>query len=361
MRVSVIRPGDLGEVELARWRVIQQADPAFDSPFLSPEFTRIVGDLRDHVRVAVLEEGSEVVGFFPFERHALGVGKPVAAGLTDAQGAVFVKDVELDPPRLIKQCGLAVYEFNHLVDSQPLAAYGKHERYPSPIIDMRHGYEAYIQTIKETSGKTYRSTLYKARKLQRDIGPLHHDFATTSAEPLRTLLGWKSDQYRRTGITDRFAHRWVVELVERLHATRSESFAGVLDMIYVDGRPMAGHFGVRTSTTLGAWFPAYDIAFARYSPGLIQHLAMAERSAEVGIVVIDMGRGESEYKDKLKNGEFTVVEGRVASAGARATAHWLMGFPARKARAVVIANPRLRRTAVRARKTYGRLRTTVQA
>jgi CelD/BcsL family acetyltransferase involved in cellulose biosynthesis len=360
MRVSVIRPGDLGEAELARWRVIQQADPAFDSPFLSPEFTRTVGDLRDHVRVAVLEEGSEMVGFFPFERHALGVGKPVAAGLTDAQGVVFAKGVELDPPWLIKQCGLAVYEFDHLVDSQPLAAYGN-ERHPSPIIDMRQGYEAYIQTIKETSGKTYRSTLYKARKLQRDIGPLHHDFATTSAEPLRTLLGWKSDQYRRMATTDRFAHRWIVELVERLHATRSESFAGVLDMMYVDGRPMAGHFGVRTSTTLGAWFPAYDTAFARYSPGLVQHVAMAERSAEVGIVVIDLGRGESEYKDKLKNGEFAVVEGRVASAGARATAHRLMRFPARKARAVVIANPRLRRTAVRALNTYGRLHTTVQA
>jgi CelD/BcsL family acetyltransferase involved in cellulose biosynthesis len=360
MRVSVIRPSDLGQAEFIRWREIQQADPAFDNPFLSPEFTRIVGELRDRVRVAVLEEGSEVVGFFPFERHAFGVGKPVAAGLTDAQGLVLVKDVELDP-RLIKQCGLAVYEFDHLVDGQPLAAYGKHERYPSPIIDMRNGYEAYIERIKETSNKTYRSTLYKARKLERDIGPLHHDFAATSAEALRTLLGWKTEQYRRTGRTDRFAHRWIVELVERLQATLSESFAGVLDMMYVDGRPMAGHFGLRTSTTLAAWFPAYDTTFAKYSPGLIQHLALAERSAEAGIVMIDMGRGDKEYKDKLKNGEFAVVEGRVATAGPRAAAHWLMRVPARKARAAVIADPLLNRTADRALKMYGRLRTRIVA
>ena len=361
MRVSVIRPGDLGKAELTRWRAIQQADPAFDNPFLSPEFTRIVGELRDHVRVAVLEEDSDVVGFFPFERHALGVGKPVAAGLTDAQGLVLAKDVELDPRRLIQQCGLAVYEFDHLVDGQPLAAYGQHERYSSPIIDMRHGYEAYIETIKETSNKTYRSTVYKARKLQRDIGPLHHDFAATSTEPLRTLLGWKTEQYRRTGRTDRFAHRWIVELVERLQATWSDSFAGVLDMMYVDGRPMAGHFGLRTRTTLGCWFPAYDTAFAKYSPGLIQHLALAERCAEAGIMVIDMGRGEKEYKDKLKNGEFAVVEGRVAPAGPRAAVHWMMRIPARKARAAVIADPLLHRTADRALKMYGRLRTTVQA
>jgi CelD/BcsL family acetyltransferase involved in cellulose biosynthesis len=357
MQVSVIRPGELGEAELTRWRAIQEADPAFDNPFLSPEFTLTVGELRDHVEVAVLEDGSDVVGFFPFERRSFGVGKPVAAGLTDAQGLVLAKDVKLDPRWLIKQCGLVVYEFDHLVDGQPLAAYGHLGRYPSPIIDMRHGYQAYIETIKETSGKTYRSTLYKARKLQRDIGPLHHDFATTSAEALRTLLGWKTDQYRRTGRSDRFAHQWIVELVERLQATRSASFAGVLDMMYVDGRPMAGHFGLRTRTTLVGWFPAYDISFSKYSPGLVQHLAMAERSSEAGIVVIDLGRGEKEYKDKLKNGEFAVVEGRVATAGPRAAVHWMMLIPARKARAAVIADPRLHRIADRTLKMYGSLRT----
>lgn len=327
---------------------------------MSREFTRAVGELRDLVRVAVLEEGSDVVGFFPFERHALGVGKPVAAWLTDAQGLVLAKDVELDPRWLIQQCGLAIYEFDHLVDGQPLAAYGKHERHPSPIIDMRHGYEAYIETIKETSGKTYRSTLYKARKLQRDIGPLHHDFATTSTDPLRTLLGWKTDQYRRTGRTDKFARPWIVELVERLQATVREL------------RRRAGHDVCRRAPAGGALRPAHQDHPGRLVPrlrhrvrqvlpGLVQRLAMAERSAEAGIVVIDLGRGEKEYKDKLKNGEFAVVEGRVATAGPRAAVHWMTRIPARRAKAAVIADPLLHRTAVRALKMYGRLRTRVRA
>jgi CelD/BcsL family acetyltransferase involved in cellulose biosynthesis len=356
----VIRPSELGERELDRWRTIQEADPAFDNPFLSPEFTCAVGELRKQVRVGVLEEGSDLVGFFPFEQHALGVGKPVAAGLTDAQGMVLAKDVEIDS-RLIKHCGLAVYEFDHLVEGQPLAAYGKHALHPSPIIDMRHGYDAYVEQIKRTSGKTYRSTRYKARKLTRDIGAVQHDFDITSIESLRTLLKWKTDQYRRTGRANRFAHGWIVELVERLLATRSDSFAGLLDMMYVDGHPIAGHFGLRTRTTLAGWFPAYNTTFAKYSPGLVQHLAMAERSAEAGIVVIDLGRGEKEYKNKLKNGEFAVVDGRVVSAGPRAAVHWLMWIPARKARAAIMADPLLRRSADRALKRYGRIRTAVEA
>ncbi|MER5623878.1 GNAT family N-acetyltransferase [Streptosporangium sp. NPDC002544] len=360
MRVSIVQPRDLGPVDIDRWRTLQGADAAFDSPFLSPEFTVTVGALQERVRVAVLHEGQDVVGFFPFERHPMGIGMPVAAGLTDAQGLVHAKDVEIDAQRLIRACGLAVYEFDHLIAGQPLLQPG-HSRHPSPIIDLRDGFESYIETIKVTSGKTYRSTAYKSRKLQRDAGPLRHDYATTDLAPLRTLLGWKTEQYRRTGRTDRFARPWIVELVERFLATDTEHFGGVLDMVYVDDRPVAGHFGLRTGTTLAGWFPAYDTAFAKYSPGLIHHLAMAEKAAEAGIGVIDMGRGEKEYKEKLKNGEYEVSEGRVARLSPGAGVHWMLRVPVRKARGTVLANPLLRTTADRALKTYGRLRTSLQS
>jgi CelD/BcsL family acetyltransferase involved in cellulose biosynthesis len=359
MRVTLAHPRELGHAELSRWRALQESDAAFDNPFLSPEFTITVGELRDVVRVAVLYDGSDIVGFFPFERHPLGIGKPVAAGLTDAQGLVHAKEIDLDPRRLLKECGLSVYEFDHLVAGQPLLD-ERHTRHPSPIIDLREGYPAYTESLKATSGKTYKTTLAKSRKLQRDVGELRHDYATTNLEPLHTLLGWKTDQYRRTGRTDRFAHRWIVELVERLLATQSETFAGVLDMVYVDGVPMAGHFGLRTRTTLSGWFPAYDTQYAKFSPGLIHHLAMAESAAESGIRVIDMGRGEKEYKDKLKNGQLEVAEGRVARIGPAAGLHWMMRVPVRKTRATVMANPLLLKTADKALKTYGRLRTVLQ-
>jgi CelD/BcsL family acetyltransferase involved in cellulose biosynthesis len=358
MHVTIARPGELGPSEVSRWRTLQAADPAFDNPFLSPEFTIIVGELRDPVRVAVIYDGPDIVGFFPFERHPLGIGRPVAAGLTDAQGMIHLKDAAITPHWLLRRCGLSVYEFDHLVAGQPLLG-SRHESYPSPIISLRDGFDAYSGYLREHSSKTYKSTLAKSRKLQRDIGEIHHDYATSDLAPLRTLLGWKTDQYRRTGRTDRFAHQWIVELVERLFATRTDSFAGVLDMVYVDGAPMAGHFGIRTATTLAGWFPAYDTRFAKYSPGLIHHLAMAERAAESGIQVIDMGRGEKEYKEKLKNGELTVAEGRVARPGPAAGIHWMLRVPARKARAAVLASPLLHRTADRALKTYGRLRATL--
>ncbi|WP_405140840.1 GNAT family N-acetyltransferase [Sphaerisporangium sp. NBC_01403] len=358
MRISVVHPRELGPTEAARWRALQSGDPALDSPFLSPEFTIETGRVREQARVAVLSDGADIVGFFPFERHQLGIGKPMAAGLTDAQGMVHAKDIELDPQELMKACGLAVFEFDHLQSGQPLVP-AKHTRHPSPVIDLSDGYEAYVETLKQVSGKTYKSTAYKSRKLQRDFGELRHDYGVSDGSVLRTLIDWKTGQYRRTGRADRFSRPWILRLVESLLQIDTEHFGGSLDMIYVDGRPVAGHFGLRTKTTLAGWFPAYDPAFAKYSPGLIHHLAMAERAAGSGIRLIDMGRGEKEYKEKLKTGELWVTEGRIARPTAGAGVHWLVRVPVRKARGTVLANSMLRETADLALKTYGKIRTSI--
>ena len=281
MRVSVIPPGDLGKVELARWRAIQQADPAFDSPFLSPEFTIAVGDLQDRVRVAVLHDGPDVVGFLPFERHPMGIGMPVAAGLTDAQGLVHAKDLEIDPHQLIKACDLAVFEFDHLIPGQPLLPPG---RIPCSVTDHRS--PGRLRVVHRDDQAEIRQDLpfdgLQDPQAPARRGPIHHDYATTDLAPLHTLLGWKTDQYRRTGRTDRFARPWIVELVERLLATDTEHFAGVLDMLYVDGRPVAGHFGAAHQDHARRLVPRLRHRLAKYSPGLIHHLAMAEEAAAAG-------------------------------------------------------------------------------
>ncbi|MFD2349447.1 GNAT family N-acetyltransferase [Nonomuraea ferruginea] len=67
-----------------------------------------------------------------------------------------------------------------------------------------------------------------------------------------------------------------------------------------------------TATTLVGWFPAYDTEYARYSPGIVHHMQMAEAAAKSGLHIIDMGKGGKEYKDWLKSGTLYVAEGRVS-------------------------------------------------
>jgi CelD/BcsL family acetyltransferase involved in cellulose biosynthesis len=173
-------------------------------------------------------------------------------------------------------------------------------------------------------------------------------------------MEWKSAQYRRTGRSDRFARPWIVELVERLFHSRGPSFSGLLSVLYAGGRPVAAHFGMRTPSVLACWFPAYDPAYARYSPGLILHLRMAEAAAGEGVAHLDLGRGEKEYKESLKTRDLVVSEGWVTRRHPVALGHRARRAPVRALRNAVTGRPRLREPADRLLKYVGRLRAGAQ-
>ncbi|GGW67059.1 hypothetical protein GCM10010381_60050 [Streptomyces xantholiticus] len=165
---------------------------------------------------------------------------------------------------------------------------------------------------------------------------------------LRWLMVWKSAQYSRTGRRDRFAQRWISALVRRLHESpRAAGCRGTLSVLYAGNRPVAAHLGLRSSTVLCCWFPAYDPEFAKFSPGLILHLRMAEAAAGEGIGLMDLGRGAAESKDALKTGELRVHEGATLRPGARAALYWLGREPVRRAHGFVRDHPRLRRRGAR--------------
>ncbi|HEY7486978.1 MAG TPA: GNAT family N-acetyltransferase [Streptosporangiaceae bacterium] len=347
-----MRPLDLGDAEIKRWRALQETDPLLGSPFLSPEFTQAVGTFRDNVRVAVVTDGPDVVAFFPYERGPLGVGHPVGFGLTDLQGIIAEPDLELDAKDLLKACGLSVWDFDHMLAHQRTFAPYQTVRRVEPIIDLGAGFDVYMDEVRRLAPKTHKTIRYKERKLGREVGEVRYTFESRDPAELRRLMAWKSDQYQRTGRTDRFARPWIVKLVEHLH----ETGVGVLSVLRAGDQPVSAHFGLRNGTVMAGWFPAYDTTFAKYSPGMIGHLRLAQGAAEHGITEIAMGRGGKEFKEWLKSREIPIAEGRVARLRPGAGVHWLRAEPLNKARNAVLDNPKLYKQADRVLKTYARLR-----
>ncbi|SEF79859.1 Acetyltransferase involved in cellulose biosynthesis, CelD/BcsL family [Thermomonospora echinospora] len=356
MKITVIRPAELGASEIARWREIQQTDPELGNPFLAPEFTLGVARFRPRVRVAVVEEGDKVTAFFPYERGRAGIGHPVGFGLTDLQGIIAPPDLELDARRLLKECRLGVWDFNHLLAHQSAFAPFHTVRRVEPVMDLRDGFEAFITEARNAAPKTHKTVRYKERKLAREVGEIGYVFDCRDEAELTRLMAWKSDQYNRTGRTDRFARPWIVELVRHFHRTGF----GVLSILYAGQRPVSAHFGLRDGAVMAGWFPAYDTRFAKYSPGMIGHLRLAQGCAEAGITEIAMGRGGKEFKEGLKGREIPIAEGRVALPlsrhGGGAALHWVRTAPLNRARTAALGNRRLYDLADRALRTYARLR-----
>jgi CelD/BcsL family acetyltransferase involved in cellulose biosynthesis len=325
--ISVVRPSELGSAEVAAWHGMQDRTPALASPFLSPEFTIAVGRIRSAARVAVLTEGHDITGFFPFERRRLGAGVPIAAGLTQYQGLVHAPGAEWDVRALLRACGISAWPFDHLVSGQK-----PFERYqatlvPSPVIDLSEGFAAYHASLRVAAPRFCSDVARKARKLAREVGELRTVADSREAGILRMLMGWKSEQYRRTGRPDQCSKPWIIELLDSLFATRASGLSGLLSVLYVGDIPVAAHFGLRSGPVLAHWFPAYDTRFARYSPGLIQHIRLVEESAASGVQLIDLGKGTKRYKETLKTGDQFIAEGIVARRSPLGAAHWACRAP----------------------------------
>lgn len=360
MKINVIRPEELGASERARWRELQKADASLDNPFLSVEFAIAMDRLRDYVRVAVIQDGNRIVGFLPYERHSFGIGKPLGGFLTTCHGLIAIPDLKIDARALLRACKLTVFDFDHLVAGQPTFAPFESDVRPAPVMDFTLGFDSWLEQVKTNSPKNLKTVRYKERKLGREHGELRFEWSSADPEVLRTLLNWKSDQYQRTGRVDRFAQPWIVELIDLMHAERSPDFSGVLTMLYSGDVPVAGHFGLSTATTLVGWFPAYDTEFAKYSPGIVHHMQMAEAAAASGLLMVDMGKGGKEYKDWLKSGVLYVAEGRVSRPTPAAAVHWMGRTPFNKARTIVMDRPSLYRAADRVLKGFGRVRRSMQ-
>ncbi|WP_329290319.1 GNAT family N-acetyltransferase [Streptomyces pseudovenezuelae] len=361
MDISVHRPGELSAADRVAWTALQSkahlhGTPGLANPFLSPEFALAVGRCRRGVRIAVVREQGEPAAFLPFQRTAAGVGRAVGLGISDAQGLVHRPGFTWDARELLRACGLAVWEFDHLVEGQGPFEAEASGRFPSPVMDVEQGYAVYLAGLRKRSPKFTRTTLAKERRLARTVGELRYVHDERDPAALRTLMDWKSAQYRRTGRSDRFAHEWITRLVEQLFHTRSQQFAGILSVLYADGRPVAAHFGLRTERVLACWFPAYDPQYAKYSPGLVLHLRMAEAAAADGIAYLDLGRGQKEYKDSLKTRELTVSEGWVTRRHPVAAGHRVRRVPVRALRNAVMARPQLFEPADKLLKKVGKIR-----
>jgi CelD/BcsL family acetyltransferase involved in cellulose biosynthesis len=310
MRVSVVRPDELGPSELAAWRQFQLDQPQLGNPFLAPEFTVAVGHSRPAARVAVLEDSQGIAGFFPYEIRRRLIGVPIGFGISDCQGLVHRPDLHWNPVELLRACRLPVWEFDHLMAGQePFAAYHSH-RTGSPVMDLGSGYPAYVED-RNRVGDVVKQTLRKQRKMERELGPERFAWQDDDPGALAALREWKSAQYRRTQQYDRFATGWIEAVLEELLASKAPGCRAVVSTVYAADRPVAVHLGLRSESVLAYWFPSYDVDLSRYSAGILLCLRMAEAGAADGIRQIDLGKSEALYKTRLKNDEVPVAEGRV--------------------------------------------------
>ncbi len=365
MKIDAIPVGRLTSGHLQRWTEIQQANSDLQSPFFHPSYTCEAAAVFGNVEVAVLAEGGEPVGFFPFQRTAGNVGVPVGGSLNDFQGVVALPDFAFDAAALVRACRLSGLRFTQLLASQQPFQPHHWLTADSPSLDLREGFDAYCRQRREAGSTLISRTRDKRRFAIRDLGPLR--FEDNAADPcvLERLIAWKSRQYERIRAVNAFTQPGTLDFLRRLLALRGTAprlaaagdggelpgprsgtaprlaaagdggelpgprseteFRGVLSAMYFGDRLAAVHLGLRCGNVLHVWFPTYDEELGKYSPGNIYFVEQARAAAQLGIQRIDLGCGNEKFKASLRSFGTLVAEGGVGlgllSTSARRT--WL--------------------------------------
>lgn len=305
MKVTLVRGHELSADLVATWRAIQDANPSLRSPYFCPEFTQLAAETGLPVEVAVMEDAGRIAAFFPFQRNGR-IGGPVGGILSDYQGVIASPEFAFNPVELVRKCGLAVWDFDHLLTGQSSFSRFHRETAESPIIDLTTGYQAYTSACHAVKAEQR-----KVRRVERELGPLRFVTHTLDANVLQQTLAWKSQQYLAEGNPDLFAIDWVRQIVEKILNKQTPEFAGVLSALYAGDTLIAGHLGMRSRSVWHWWFPSYDSVQGRHSPGMLLLLKLAESAPQLGLNIVDLGAGMSLYKQRVMNGSIPIASGSV--------------------------------------------------
>lgn len=307
--VTVIGADQLDSRLIEEWCRIQEAEPSLGSPFFRPEFTLAVAAARSDAYVAILEQNGAVAGFFAYQRGRRAVGGPVGGERSNYQGVIAPPALRWDVGRLLRGCGLRIWDFDHLLTTQPQFRRFYHQLDESPYMDLADGFDAYAAAKAGDGSKVVARVRQQRRRLQRAAGPLRYERHESSIDVLRTMMRWKSEQHRATDSEDRFAIDWNVELMDRIHAQQGPGFRGRLPALYGGDTLLAVAMNLSSHGVYHYWFPTYNKEFSSYSPGMVLLLEIAQEAQDAGIHTLDLGKGTAPYKERLASGVIPVAQG----------------------------------------------------
>lgn len=318
MRRHVLLASELSSDLVTLWKTFCQGAPLYQSPFYWPQFTQAVARARSDVRIAIIEERGDVVGFLPFHLTRSGVGKPIGGQLNDYQGPILAPDSSVEPQVLLDAAGISCYDYNHLPLSFGKLTAEAHTRSISPQMDLSEGYDAFVARKGSSWTRAKKLMRRRYRKTEEQFGPIRFTFHNPEESAYRQHVAMKNALLERVGTRFRIAPDWIGDTLNHLRQMQEPEFLGVMTTLHAGDRLIAAHFGLRSSTIWHFWFSSYDLELYKLGPGinLVDHCAMAAQ--EHGLSAIDFGRGDADYKLLFADRKIELCEGSISRSGSMA-------------------------------------------
>lgn len=313
--VETIAVSELGTAERELWRGFRAADPRLGSPYFDLRFVEAASAVAPGAQLAVIREGGTIRGFLPFQQRG-GLLQPLGAPLSDFHGVIGAPGLSLGTllPHL---AGVRRARVGGLIGAGETDLQGLSPR-RAMAADLSQGFDAYLAARDARFLKDKRR---RRRALERDRGPLSFSFARPTPAEVDYVLGRKRAQIARTHQYDVFACGWTIDLVQALAEAEAADFGLRLATLRAGDTLVAAELGLTSGARHHLWFPIYEPALAKYSPGGLMTLDTLETAAARGITRVDFGVDADAYKHDFADPAEIVFEGlierRLSSRGRR--------------------------------------------
>jgi len=315
LKVDIVGVDALGEAEWSDWRAMLAANPALDSPYFRPEFTRVAGRISPAAAVAVFSRGGRTVGFFPHQKRG-GAMQPLAAPMNDYHGVVARPG---EGPSLEEAArALGATRLNVTAWVGATGADGRELGEPRRTVQVRlgdDGYDGWYAERRASQGKFFKDKERARRSMEAELGPLRVERGLRDPALLDWLVGLKRDQYRRTGRHDIFACGWTADLLHALLKEDRDGFGASMAGLWAGDRLTALEYSLYAGDQYHFWFPGYEPGLARCSPGILLSMDTMRLAAERGYRTFDFGFEGEHYKKYFCNGSRTVREALILRPG----------------------------------------------
>jgi CelD/BcsL family acetyltransferase involved in cellulose biosynthesis len=316
VKLSVVAADQIDSRLQEAWNRMRTGNPLLVSPYFDVDFTKAVARCRNDVQIAFSECDGTIDQIFPFQSLGNNRIGPVGGLLNDVHGVIC--DRNFSPDLL----GLMASEFGYSGIGFHAALTGgqgdsdiekfSFKKINSYHLDLADGWAAYRKWVRKSSSTIARQG-QKTRRLEKDFGSIRFEFDVQDRQILERLVQLKRAKYQRSRTFDILSVDWAANLLREIAVIKKPNFRGILSALWAGEELVGVHFGMLTDDILHYWFPVFDPAFSRYSPGTELLLRSAEAASEIGVTKLDLGYGDDPYKLKFSNGTETLACGRISS------------------------------------------------
>jgi CelD/BcsL family acetyltransferase involved in cellulose biosynthesis len=315
-RVDVVPATGLDADIRSAWNQLRAQNPDLWSPYFDIRLFDVLANHAPEAKLAVIRHGGDIVALLPFQGKKGGLARPLGAPMSDQHDLIQAAGANLDLGDILARISMSGFVFSGL--KRHVRGALKSDQSICHVADLSEGVDVYVAWRKANWNDQVKKNERRKRQGEREWGPMRIQIACPqTSNHFETLMAWKQAKYVETNRHNVVAVPWINAVLRELYQSPDPQFRGEITALYFGEHLAALEFGLRAGSAMHSWFPAYDHAYAKVSPGILLMDGMIENCGARGITKVDLGIGHDQYKRHASNAPVPVWSGTLPISAAR--------------------------------------------